>query len=625
MSKLEDLKATRTAKLAALRKAGLLPYPARTKQTHFIKDLDASLDTKNEAVTIVGRVMSLRPQGGLIFFHVYDGTGKFQALFKVEAGKESFDLFEQTVDIGDFVEVTGTIFTTNRGERTIAVSSWNMLTKSLSPLPDKWHGLQDIDERFRKRYLDILLNKDVRDIFEKKAKFWNFTREYLIKAGFTEVETPTLETTTGGAEARPFKTHHNDFDIDVYLRISVGELWQKRLMAAGFPKTFEIGRVYRNEGSSPEHLQEFTNFEYYAAYWSYKESMEFTKNMIIDTAKHVFGTTKFTTRGHTFDLSDPWVELDYVTTIKKMTGIDVLEDTEEKLKAKLQELKVSYDGETRERLTDTLWKHCRKQISGPAFLINHPKLVSPLAKESVDNPGKTERFQLILAGAEVSNGYSELNDPIEQKERFDIQQKLIEQGDTEAMMPDFEFVEMLEYGMPPTCGYAHGDRLFAFLVDKPIREMQLFPLMRPEKASKKDEKKIATIVLNKEYKFEPWQLLNTSAHLSAVLGVEKGDTLVHARNIQTKDGKEIKLNIQHAILLKYGSSNTEIQKLAQEAKKAGLTVSEFTEEMLKSNNDKKVIAETKVKDLKDVTHLGILIFGPESVVKEITKDTVMFS
>ncbi len=624
MSKLEDLKATRTAKLTALRKAGLLPYPARTKQTHFIKDLDVSLDASQKEVTIVGRVMSLRAQGGLIFFHIYDGTGKFQALLKVEAGKDSFELFEQTVDIGDFVEVTGSLFTTNRGERTVAVTGWNMLTKSLSPLPDKWHGLQDIDERFRKRYLDILLNQDVRDIFEKKAKFWNFTREYLLKAGFIEVETPTLETTTGGAEARPFKTHHNDFDIDVYLRISVGELWQKRLMAAGFPKTFEIGRVYRNEGSSPEHLQEFTNIEYYAAYWSYKESMEFTKNMITDTAKHVFGTTKFTTRGHTFDLSDPWIELDYVDTVKKMTGIDVLEDTEEKLKAKLQELKVAYDGETRERLTDTLWKYCRKQISGPAFLINHPKLVSPLAKESIEKPGRTERFQLILAGAEVSNGYSELNDPIDQRERFEVQRKLIEQGDAEAMMPDFEFVEMLEHGMPPTCGYGQGDRLFAFFVDKPIRETQLFPLMRPEK-EKKEEKKIAVIVLNKEYKFEPWQLLNTSAHLSAILGVEKGDALVHAKNIQTKDGKDIKLNIQHAILLKYGSSNTEIQKIAQEAKKSGLMVSEFTEDMIKTTNDKKVIAETKIKELKDVTHLGILIFGSESVVKEITKDTVMFS
>ncbi len=348
-------------------------------------------------------------------------------------------------------------------------------------MPEKWAGLQDDETRLRKRYLDLLLDNDAREIFYKKARFWEATRNFLKKEGFLEVETPTLEVTTGGAEARPFKTHHNDFDIDVYLRISVGELWQKRLMAACFPRTFEIGRVYRNEGSSPDHLQEFTNVEFYAAYMDYEEGIELTERMIKEVVKETFGKTEFSAKGHNFDLSGDWKKISYVDTIKEMIGIDVLNATEEEMKNKLEQLGVKYEGENRERLTDTLWKYCRKQISGPAWLVDVPKLVSPLSKAKKDNPMLTERVQLILAGAECTNGFSELNDPIDQRERFDVQKKLIESGDEEAMMADYEFVEMLEHGMPPAFGFAYGDRLFAFLVDKPLRETQLFPLVKPKK------------------------------------------------------------------------------------------------------------------------------------------------
>jgi lysyl-tRNA synthetase class 2 len=316
-------------------------------------------------------------------------------------------------------------------------------------------------------------------LFDKKALYWKASRRFLEDKGFAEVHTPTLETTTGGAEANPFLTHHDDFDMDVYLRISVGELWQKRLMAAGFPKTFEIGRVYRNEGSSPEHLQEFTSMEFYWAYANYRDGMEMTKKLYQTIATEAFGRTEFTTRGHTFDLADDWAEIDYRDEVKKQTGIDVLESSEEDMKAKLDELGVKYAGDNRERLMDTLWKYCRKNVAGPAFLIHHPKLVSPLSKSCPDNPELTERFQVILAGSEVGNGFSELNDPREQRARFEIQQKLIESGDEEAMMPEWEFVDMLEHGMPPACGFGFGERLFAFLVDKPIRETQMFPLMKP--------------------------------------------------------------------------------------------------------------------------------------------------
>lgn len=485
MSSIDEIRDVRLKKLELLKSKGVNPYPATSNRELSLKEAILSFDdlvVSKSVKWLAGRIMSIRGQGAILFLNLNDGTATFQAILKKDVvGDEEFSFFNKVVDIGDFVEVLGDFFTTDRGTQTIAVKKWGMLSKSLRPLPEKWHGLTDVDERFRKRYLDILMDPELKDIFEKKAKFWSVVREFMNKKGFLEVETPTIEVTTGGAEAAPFKTHHNDFDLDVYMRISIGELWQKRLMAAGFPKTFEIGRAYRNEGSSPEHAQEFTNMEFYWAFANYNDGMELVREMYIEIAKQVFGKTKFTSHGHTFDLNDKWEKVDYVTRIKEETGVDILEASEKEMKEALDRLMVKYDGDNKERLTDSLWKYCRKKISGPAFLVNHPMLVAPLAKINPLNPKTTERFQPIIAGSELGNGYSELNDPIDQGERFALQQKLIDAGDEEAMMPDQEFVEMLEYGMPPTCGFGFGERLFAFLVDKPLREIQLFPLMRPKK------------------------------------------------------------------------------------------------------------------------------------------------
>ena len=484
MASIEELRSDRLKKKALLEEKGINPYPAETNRTDTIEvflERFSSYESDKNTITLAGRVMSKRGQGGITFCDLYDGTAKVQAFLKAdEMDAAAYELFNDTVDIGDFVEITGTAYTTQRGAQSIFTSGWNMLTKSLRPIPDAWYGLKDDDERYRKRYLDILQNTDLRDLFIKKAKFWQTVRNFLVSEGFLEVETPTLEVTTGGAEARPFQSFHNDFDMNVYLRISVGELWQKRLMAAGFPRTFEIGRVYRNEGSSPEHLQEFTNIELYAAYMDYNKGIELTERMIKTVVQETFGTLQFTSRGHTFDLDGEWKRIAYVDTIQEMTGINVLEASEEEMKKKLGELGVSYEGSNRERLTDTLWKYCRKQISGPVWLVDIPKLVSPLAKAKPENPLLTERVQLILAGAECSNGFSELNDPIDQAARFAAQKKLIEEGDEEAMMSDDEFVEMLEHGMPPAFGFGMGERFFAFLVDKPLRETQLFPLLKPK-------------------------------------------------------------------------------------------------------------------------------------------------
>lgn len=483
MSSLDSIRMERIKKRELLRLAGMDPYAASSKRTHELKDVLKNFDTLSDEeteVVVAGRVISLRRHGGSAFADIDDGSGRIQIFFsRDQIGKRLFDLLNEAIDPGDFVEVTGISFLTKRGSEAISAVDWRVLTKALQAVPSEHFGIKDEEERYRKRYLDILLDPELKELFTKKAKFWQVTRDFMLRHNFAEVETPTLEVTTGGAEARPFKTRHNDFDMDVYLRISIGELWQKRLMAAGYPKTFEIGRVYRNEGSSLEHLQEFTNLEFYLAYANYHDGMKIVQELYREIATKVFGTTKFTTRGHTFDLNDEWVEIDYVEEIKRRTGLDVLSAGKTEMEAKLEELGVQYEGDNKERLIDTLWKYCRKQISGPAFLVNHPIVVAPLAKQR-EGTQTVEMFQPIIGGSEVGRGYSELNDPDEQAKRFATQQKLLEAGDEEAMMPDEEFVEMLEYGIPPTCGFGFGERFFAFMVDKPLREVQMFPLMKPK-------------------------------------------------------------------------------------------------------------------------------------------------
>jgi len=482
MDFIEQTRADRLLKIKKLEEKGVSPYALNSTKTHtiseFLKDFE---NLENKEVILNGRILSLRGQGAITFFDIEDGTGRVQVYFKEDesAPKLGYDFFQEVVDRGDFIEVSGNAYTTKRGQQSIFLKEWTILTKSILPLPEEWFGIKDDDMRYRSRHLDLLLREDARELFVKKAKFWDTIRSFLKERSFLEVDTPTLELTTGGAEATPFQTHHNDFDLDVFLRISVGELWQKRLMAAGFPRTFEIGKVYRNEGSSSEHLQEFTNAEFYAAYMNFEEGKNLVKELYVTLAQEVFGKTKFTYKDYEFDFSGEWKELDYVSTIEEKTGINVLEATEDDLKNKLKELGVSYEGANRERLTDSLWKHCRKQVHGPAFLVNHPKLVAPLSKEHPDDDRLTKTFQVIIAGSEVGRAHAELNDPTDQRKRFEEQAKLLEAGDTEAMMPDFEYVETMEHGMPPMFGFGFGERFFAILSDVSIRETQLFPLMKP--------------------------------------------------------------------------------------------------------------------------------------------------
>ncbi len=483
----------RQKRLSTIREMGIDPFAATTQRElriqDFIKAFSEYLESSKE-VCLAGRLRSIRAHGALVFADLDDGSGTIQiVLNEKNVTAEISKLFKELINSGDFIEARGKAYVTRSGQNSLEISSAALLTKTLRPIPDKYYGFKNEEERLRKRYLDILTNPEVRDMFEKKAKFWQSVRNFLVERGFMEVETPVLEVTTGGADARPFATHHNALDIDVYLRISMGELWQKRLMVAGYEKTFEIGRQFRNEGMDAEHLQDYTQMEFYWGYADYEKGMALVEEMYKYIAQNTFGTTKFQINGHDIDLDKTWDRYDYRETVLKFTGVDVLNATIEEIEAKLKELKIEYDrkGFNITRAVDNLWKFCRKQISGPGFVVGIPITVSPLAKRDQKHPELAQRFQPILAGSEVGNGYSELNDPIDQAERFRQQSKLREQGDDEAQMFDEEFVEALEYGMPPTCGFGMSERVFSFLMDKNIRECQIFPLMKPRDRQDEDE------------------------------------------------------------------------------------------------------------------------------------------
>lgn len=486
MSTLDEIQKERAAKAAILRSRGIDPYPPDTKRDRSVSDFLSqfeSLKSETTSITLAGRIMSVRLHGGSVFVDIFDGTERAQMFLKKdELGEEAFSLFTETVDNGDFIEVSGTAFLTKREEKSVLAKSWRMLAKSTLPIPDEWYGLKDEDLRYRLRYLDILLNEKSAEIVRKRSVFWNTFRSYLLEKGFVEVETPVLENTTGGAEAKPFTTHHNALDIDLYLRISAGELWQKKLLVAGLPRVFEIGRIFRNEGMSAEHLQDYTQLEYYMAYADYRAGMEMTKELYRLVAEKTFGTTKFTIKGFEVDLAEEWQMYDFCQLIKENYGVDPLECTLDTVEAALRKSQISYDPKmiSIERGIDLLWKKIRKTIGGPGFLVNVPVYMEPLAKRSRENPKTVERFQVLIAGSEVGKGFSELNDPQDQKERFMKQQALREAGDEEAQMADMDFVEALEYGMPPAFGFGVSERLFSFLMDIDVREGQIFPLMKPK-------------------------------------------------------------------------------------------------------------------------------------------------
>ncbi|MCL5667207.1 MAG: lysine--tRNA ligase [Patescibacteria group bacterium] len=490
--RLEDIIKHKRLKLENLKKLGIDPYPSSANRTHTNLEAAENFDNlTDQQITLVGRIRSWRAMGKLIFAHIEDGTAKIQLLFKEDGiGEESLQFLLDNFDIGDFIEATGTLFKTKTGEKTLQAKSYKLLAKSLLPLPSEHYGLQDEETRLRQRYLDILTNLETKQLFIKQSKFWAAVRQFLANKGFLELQMPVLEPIPGGAEAEPFVTHHNALDRDFYLRISL-ELPLKKMLVAGYEKVFEIGRVFRNEGIDTEHLQDYTQMEFYWAYADFEQLMNFLQEMYQYVIQETFGTLQITSRGITCDWSGKWQKVSYLDLFNKQTGLDLSGASDNDLKKYLDKRNTPYDPSAhRGKLIDTIFKSVRSSIplDKPVFLIDQPTELEPLAKKDPKNPKVVQRVQIIAYGTELGKGFGELNDPIDQKTRFEEQMQRREAGDKEAQRIDYDYLEAMEYGMPPAAGFGLSQRLFAFLADKPIRETVIFPPMKSENSKQTNEK-----------------------------------------------------------------------------------------------------------------------------------------
>lgn len=488
MEKLSDQEIHRRRKLAALREMGIDPYPPRVKRTHTAAAATRAFEEAPEGSTVrvdvVGRLVAVREMGKSTFVHIEDGSGRIQAYLRVDRmGEEPYGVFTKLFDIGDFVAISGELFRTRTGEVTVLAESVTMAAKTLHPLPAKWHGLKDTELRHRQRYLDLLANPEVREAFRTRTRMVAALRRFLDERGFLEVETPILQPIYGGAAARPFVTHHNQLDQDLYLRISF-ELYLKRLIVGGYERVYEIGRDFRNEGISFKHNPEFTQLELYQAYADYNDMMALTEEMIAFAAQETLGTTQIVYQGNSIDFSPPWRRMSLRDAILEATGIDyeAYPDADSLFDAILAKGLEVEAKSTRGKLIDSLLgSYVEPNLIQPTFLVDYPLDVSPLAKRKPGHEAMVERFEGFAGGMEICNAFSELNDPQDQRERFEAQARDFASGDEEAHQMDEDYVAALRYGLPPTGGFGMGvDRLAMLFTDQAsIREVILFPHMRP--------------------------------------------------------------------------------------------------------------------------------------------------
>ena len=481
MTTLNDYRDERLKKLAEIRSLGIDPYPAKSHRNTKISAVLNHFDEKDgQTVCVAGRIVAIRSFGKIAFVKIRDYFGEIQIFMQKtdDIPTGHFGLKQlRLLDTGDFIEAEGTVGKSSTGEISIFADSVRLLTKSLRPLPG-YDGFTNKEERYRRRYVDMNVNPEVRERLVRRSKFWQATRDYLTQHGFVEVNTPVLEVTTGGADANPFVTHMDALDQDYYLRISQ-ELPLKRLLGGGFEKVFDIGPRFRNEGVDDEHLPEHIAMESYAAYENYEDGIALYEGMIKYVAKETWGTLKFNVGGFEVDLDCEWPRVKYADLLMDKFGIDAFNPDREKMLTILKKNNAPADPEMSDaRLLDNLWKLIRKTSAGPYWLIEEPLSLSPLAKKVEENPLVTQRFHPIIAGTEMGNGYSELNDPIDQLERFEEQQAMRDAGDDEAQMLDMDFVEMLEYGMPPACGWGNSERNFWLLEGVSGREAVPFPIIK---------------------------------------------------------------------------------------------------------------------------------------------------
>lgn len=481
---INDQMAVRRSKLYSLLEQGKSPYDQRVTPTHLAEDIISQFDAlEDSVVTLAGRLRALRVHGKATFADLQDSSGRLQLFIRSDGvGEELYSSFKD-LDIGDIIGATGKVFKTRRGEISIEVEDFILLSKALRPLPEKWHGLRDVEQRYRRRYLDLVVNPDSRRVFEMRSKIVAALREAFVSRGYIEVETPMLHPIAGGATAKPFATYHNALDMPLYLRIAP-ELYLKRLLVGGIDRVFEIGKNFRNEGISTRHNPEFTSLEAYLAYGDDQDMMVLTETAIAETAQVVLGSTKITYQGKEIDLTPPWERASMVELVRRHAGIDFegLSDQEAIRQAREAGVRIP-DGVSRGIvIAEAFEQLVEEALIQPVFVTEHPVEISPLAKEMKDRPGFTERFEPFINGWEIANGFSELNDPLDQRRRFEQQVKAREAGDEEAHAMDEDFLEALEFAMPPAGGLGIGiDRLVMLLTDSPsIRDVILFPHMRPK-------------------------------------------------------------------------------------------------------------------------------------------------
>lgn len=481
---ISEHEAVRRQKLDKLREMGIEPYGEKYPVTHVAADAIGRFDAlEGQPVTLAGRLMTVRAHGKASFANLQDESGQIQIYVRLDdVGEKNYEIFE-LLDIGDLVGISGELFRTRRGEVTVAVKDLRLLAKSLRPLPEKWHGLTNVDLRYRQRYLDLIVNPDVKKVFILRSKIVQEIRNYLNDKGFLEVETPVMHTLAGGATARPFITHHNALDMTLYLRIAT-ELHLKRLIVGGMDKVYELGRIFRNEGISTKHNPEFTSVEIYQAQADYEDMMILTEELIASVAQKVLGTMQVPFQDTELNLTPPWPRLKMVDAIKRFADIDfdqIKTDEEARAAAKQKGLSVKPGLSRGEIMNELFEEFVEPQLFQPTFIVDYPIEVSPLAKQKSDDPSMTYRFEAFMACSEIANAFTELNDPIDQRQRFEQQVSKREAGDDEAHVLDEDFLHSLEYGMPPTGGLGIGiDRLIMMLTNSPsIRDVILFPTMRP--------------------------------------------------------------------------------------------------------------------------------------------------
>ena len=656
MATLKDFRDERLKKLEELKKLGVNPYPADSERTHKTGEVVDGFDKlEGETVTVVGRIVTKRDIGKLAFIVIKDDSGKIQLFLKdgdvadpdYSKSEIAFDNIG-LLDSGDFVQASGEVVKTKTGEISVAVKHLRILTKAIRPMPSSYDGFSNKEERLRRRYIDTNMNTEVYERYIRRSKFWDATRDFLKNEKFTEINVPILEHTTGGADAKPFKTHMDAIDEDFFLRIS-HELPLKRLIGGGYERVFDIGPRFRNENYSDEHLPEHIAFESYAAFQDYSQAMEMYERQMKEVAEKTWGTLKFKDINgfEEVDLSEKWPVVKYPDIMKERFGVDVFNPDLDQLKKILKENNVKLDGDVNVlRAMDSVWKIIRRESAGPFWLIHEPVEISPLAKQDPQDSRVTQRFHPVIAGTEMGNGYSELNDPQDQLERFLEQEKLREGGDEEAQMLDIDFVEMLEYGMPPATGWSYSERFFWMMEGVTAREGVPFPQLRWEidqvtksiypdvnfdklkVADKNPPKKIEDLpsddknqfvmIVNKEVPTE--KLLNAASHVTnGFIGtVTSHEGKFDYVPYSSKDGDFDSIISHYATVVLKANKSSELAKTYKKLKEMGIECNAFTEDMT-AGSSKEQVELLSDKNIGDLNFYALTFFGEKEKLKEITK------